>query len=219
MKTHVAISREIFKKTVAGIIVKFYEHLQKVGFRVMTISIQGGVNDMARIINVLIAIDSDTILQKYGKNTDPNNPKQIASNLIYMITEEDNAMKGQAGEELKIKGTPGDTIRWRETTLSLDPNTDVLLYKFVTSGALASKLFSTPKPVTHDIIIALPDEDNPLKPITKQITTHYWTSDLLKVGDVTYHFNFIILDAQGEVQGYYRLTIHIMVLHFNSVLR
>jgi hypothetical protein len=32
LKTHVAISREIFKKTVAGKMVKFYEHLRKVGY-------------------------------------------------------------------------------------------------------------------------------------------------------------------------------------------
>ena len=159
---------------------------------------------MAKIINVLIAIDSDTILKTYGPNTDPNNPKQIAaSSLIYMITEQDNAMKGQAGTELMVKGVPGDVIRWRETTLSLDPNTDVLLYKFVTSSASAPKLFSTPRPMTPDTIIALPNEDNLLKPITEQITTYYWTSDLLKVGDVTYHFNFMILDAQGKVKGYY----------------
>jgi len=33
LKTHVAISREIFKKTVAGKMVKFYEHLRKVGYK------------------------------------------------------------------------------------------------------------------------------------------------------------------------------------------
>lgn len=159
---------------------------------------------MAKIINVSISIDSDNILQNFGKNTDPNNPKFLgndASKYIFMITEQDNVVTGQAGHELKIKGVPGDVIRWRETTLSMDANTDVLLYRFVTTQGTG--LFSTPVPRQVDTIIALPEENNPLKPITEQITTYYWTSDLQHVGDVTYHFCFMILNAAGQIQGYY----------------
>ena len=55
------------------------------------------MSDNKKIVDVLIAIDSDTILQKYGSNYDPQNPIQITDpNLIYMITRQAHALSGQA---------------------------------------------------------------------------------------------------------------------------
>lgn len=158
---------------------------------------------MASIINVLVAIDSDSILAKYGPNTSKDNPPFISgSNLIFMITEQDNVVSGQAGNELCIKGVPGDTVRWRETTLALNPNTDVLLYGF--EATQGQGLFTDPVAVEPATIIALPNKDNVYAPKLEKITTYYWTSDLLDVGNVTYHFKFMILNAAGQVKGYYQ---------------
>lgn len=167
---------------------------------------------MADLINVLIVIDSDGILKKYGPNNNPDDPIHITDpNLIFMITEQDNVISGQAGNELCIKGVPGDTVQWREITLSLNPNTDVLLYKYIMTPAVSDKLTSTPKVYETKVSVPLPNSNNPFIPTMQTITEHYWYLILLKTGNVTYQFNFMILDAAGQVKGYYRLDLLIQI--------
>lgn len=152
------------------------------------------------IINVLVAIDSDNILKKYGTNNSPDNPVYITGpDQIFMITEPDNVLSGQASEELVLKGTPGDVIRWREISSCMEFN--VLLYKFVpTAGAT---LISDPQSLVHSTTIPLPNPSDPLHPITEEIDTSFWSSEVLRIGDVTYKFYFMILDHANKIQGYY----------------
>lgn len=155
---------------------------------------------MSKIINVLVAIDSDSILKKFGNNTDPEHPVYIQGpNLIFMIAEPENTISGQASEELRLKGTPGDVIRWHEISSCMDFN--VLLYKFViTSG---DKLISTPESFVRSTTIPLPNPSDPLHPRTEDIDTSFWNSDVLRIGDVAYLFHFMILDRASKIQGYY----------------
>lgn len=126
---------------------------------------------MADLINVLITIDSESILAKYGPNNDPNNPAVITSpDLIYMISEPDHVLAGQATEELTIKGTPGDVIRWREISTCMDFN--VLLYRFIAKEG--DKLISTPASLTLSTTVPLFDPENPIRPIIEKITTSLW---------------------------------------------
>lgn len=165
-----------------------------------------------KIIDVLFAIDSDGVLKKCGKNTDPNNPTFIGNeNLIFMITKQDKVVSGQAGNELKIKGTLGDAIRWRETTLSMDSNTDVLLYKLITPSTTCAKLISPPKVTKTKINVPLPDSDASLEPTMEKIINYYWHSIFLKTGDGTYNFNFMIIDAAAQILGYYSWDLLITI--------
>lgn len=153
------------------------------------------------IIDVLVAVDADTIISKYGTNTDANNPVQITdSSLIFMITKQADAVSGNAGNELKIGAKTLDTIRWRETSLSLNAAYSALLYKFVASSG--GDLISPPIPLLVEVKTPLPDPSNPTTPKTQTIESYFWNSTVLKAGSVTYHFNFMILDRTGAVQGY-----------------
>ena len=166
--------------------------------------IQGVKAISSQIIDVLIAIDSNLILQtpKYSGPSNAENPIWITDpNLIYMITRQANALSGQAGNELQIKAKVKDVIRWRESTLSLKLNSEVVLYDFVTTTGV--NLFSMPRADVADAIIPLPDPNNILHPKIQTVEDFYWHSDMLKAGDVVYHFKFIILDASGNVKGYY----------------
>ena len=74
------------------------------------------------IIDVLIAIDADTILKTYGPNSDATNPVQVSNaGLIFMLTKQANALSGEAGTELNLSAQTMDVIRWRETTMSRTP--------------------------------------------------------------------------------------------------
>ena len=154
------------------------------------------------IIDVLVAVDTDTIISKYGTNTDSTNPVQITDpSLIFMITKQADAVSGNAGSELKIGAKTLDTIRWRETSLSLNAVYSTLLYKFVSSSG--EDLISPPTPLLAEVQDPLPDPSNPTSPKTQTIESYFWNSTVLKAGNVTYHFNFMILDRTGAVQGYY----------------
>ncbi len=154
------------------------------------------------IIDVLIAVDADTIISKYGTNTDADNPVQITdTSLIFMITKQADAISGNAGNELKIGAKTLDTIRWRETSLTLNAAYSTLLYKFV--AAAGGDLISAPIPLLAEVQTPLPDPANPTSPQTQTIESYFWNSTVLKPGNVTYHFNFMILDRTGAVQGYY----------------
>lgn len=154
------------------------------------------------IIDVLVAVDAETIINKFGKNTDPNNPTQITDpKLIFMITKSADAVSGNAGNELKIAAKTLDVIRWRETSLSLNAVYSALLYKFVaTSGG---NLISPPFPLLAKDQTPLPDPSNPTVPKTQTIETYFWNCTVLEPGEVTYHFSFMIVDRSGNIQGYY----------------
>lgn len=154
------------------------------------------------IIDVLIAVDTETIISKFGTNTDPDKPVQVTdSSLIFMITKSDDAVTGNAGSELKIGAKTLDTIRWRETSLSLNAIYSALLYKFVPTAG--GDLISPPIPLLAQVQTPLPDPSNPTIPKTQTIESYFWDSTVLSPGNVTYHFNFMIIDRSGNVQGYY----------------
>ena len=154
------------------------------------------------IIDVLIAVDTETIIAKFGTNADPNKPVQITdASLIFMITKTADAVSGNAGNELKIGAKTLDTIRWRETSLSLNAVYSALLYKFV--AVTGGDLISPPIPLLAEEQTPLPDPSNPTVPKTQTIKTYFWNSTVLNPGEVTYHFNFMIIDRSGAIQGYY----------------
>lgn len=154
------------------------------------------------IIDVLIAVDTETIISKYGGNADPDKPVQITDpSLIFMITKSADAVTGNAGNELKIGARTLDTIRWRETSLSLNAIYSAILYKFV--AVSGDDLISPPVPLLAKDQTPLPDPKNPTVPKTQTIETYFWSSTVLNPGEVTYHFNFLIVDRDGKIQGYY----------------
>ncbi|MEU4766467.1 inclusion body family protein [Actinosynnema sp. NPDC023794] len=157
---------------------------------------------MADFINVLIVIDAETIIERYGKNSDPDRPTLIpdSSSLIYMTTRQDHII-GSPGSELTVKASPDDIIRWRETTLSLNSRYTSVLYKFdASSGA---NLIDTPEAKSVVVSEPLPNSHDPLHPTTQKINSFYWQCTVLETGSVTYHFSFMILDHTGAKQGYY----------------
>jgi nematocidal protein AidA len=154
-----------------------------------------------QIIDVLVVVDAETIIESYGKNTDPSNPTQVTAGLIYMITKQADVVSGNAGNELNFKARTLDVIRWRETTLSLSAAYDAILYGFV--AAAGGDLISPPLPLLADVRTPLPNPADPTHPGAQTIKSYFWTSTVLAAGSVTYHFNFMIVDRDGVVQGYY----------------
>ncbi len=156
---------------------------------------------MSRVTDVLVAIDTATILQKVpGLSKNPNSPTLIDPKYVYMITNQDNVVNGQAGGELDVKAQVGDLIRWRETSLSLGFETAAIFYKFI--GNAGNDLISTPTPRVAEASCAVPNTSNPSVPTCQKIQNFYWSSETLKTGRVTYHFNFMIIDRNCNALCY-----------------
>lgn len=154
------------------------------------------------IIDVMIVIDCATVIEEFGTNSDANNPVQVTTaDLISMMTVQADAIKDQGGNELNVKAVTGDVIRWREESLSLNADYNTILYKFVAYSG--GDLISTPQPLEMEITSPLPNPQDPLKPNTQTIKDYFWQSTVLMPGSVTYHFSFMILDRDSNVQGYF----------------
>ncbi|WP_416427309.1 inclusion body family protein [Pseudomonas sp. App30] len=167
---------------------------------------------MSRVTDVICNFDTETILQKYSNpSKDPGNPTMIDWKHVYMITNQDNVVSGQAGGELDLKAQVGDLIRWRETSLSLGFEKAVIFYKFETSDP-KYLLISPPTPRKATASIALPNPSNPSVPTCQKVDNFYWSSETLSEGRVTYHFHFMIVDRDCKPCGYFKwdpfISIH-----------
>ncbi|MDT0609114.1 inclusion body family protein [Streptomyces lancefieldiae] len=156
-------------------------------------------------LNVLIAFDAATIVeQNPNASRNPDVPTYVDQNLIYMTTRHDHIV-GTSGAELNLRAEPGDTIRWRETTLSLGSDYKALLYRYV-SNDRDHTLIRTPEIEVVDGVYPLPKEGSEGSPdfMTQKYEDHYWRTTVKSVGQVVYHFYFQILDRHRQLKGYYQ---------------
>jgi len=155
---------------------------------------------MSRVTYILVSIDTETILKKYPNiSKDPKNPTLIDWHHVYMVTNQDNVVSGQAGGELDLKAQVGDLIRWRETSLSQSFEQAVIFYKFI--GNAGADLISPPSPRKATACVAVPNRENPSVPSCQKVDNHYWSSETLDCGRVTYHFHFLIVDRNCQIIG------------------
>lgn len=152
------------------------------------------------IIDVLIAVDADTILTAYPSGT-ADAPTSIDKPLIFMIVRQPNAVFGNGSKELKLSASVLDEIRWRAVSLSLGADNDALLYKFF--ALRGDSLLSPPTPLLAHVQTPLPDPQDPLHPTTQAIENSFWTTQVLQQGSVTYAFQFTISNRAGTPLGYY----------------
>ncbi|WP_150790570.1 inclusion body family protein [Pandoraea iniqua] len=156
---------------------------------------------MSEVTDVLVAIDTKAVLDRYGRNSSMSNPPLIDAKHVFMIVTHKNVVSGQAGGELDVAARIGDVIRWRENSLSLGFEESCIFYKFVSTQV---KLISDPSPREAEVKIPVPNPDDPSKPKKQQVSNYFWSCETLKTGRVTYHFQFQILDRSGNLCGCYQ---------------
>jgi hypothetical protein len=155
-------------------------------------------------LNVLIAFDAATIVERYpnaSQNSDA--PTQIDQSLIYMTTRQDRII-GTSGAELNLRANPGDILRWRETTLSLNSEHSALLYRYVSQD---HELISRPEIMVVDGVYPMPKEGSEGSPayVTQAYQDHFWQATVKRLGQrVTYHFYFQILDKGRHLKGFFQ---------------
>jgi hypothetical protein len=84
---------------------------------------------MSKTINILIAIDTDSVKAQFPNGSkDPNNPTGISHNLGYMVATGTKVNSGQGTGDLSITALVGDTVRSFATSGSDNFEDAVLLY-------------------------------------------------------------------------------------------
>lgn len=158
-------------------------------------------NDIPQIIDILMAVDADTIVSRYGAGTAAT-PASIDESMIYLIVRGDQGMFGQGTGELKVAARTLDTLRWRETSLTLNATYSAILYLYQVKGG-QTDILSTPEPVVAEVNTPLPNPGDLLHPSTQTVNNYFWTAQAVAPGEVTYTFSFMIVDRDNVVQGYY----------------
>ncbi|MGF6401378.1 hypothetical protein ABH905_005044 [Pseudomonas frederiksbergensis] len=182
------------------------------------------------IVDILVAIDTDTLLNMEGKefkggmvfslanstSADPiqigsyygiNDGKGLDTKVIYMIAPYSNVIASEGIAELNIQVKVGDVIRWRSTALSKGLDHAVLLYRYTKSsgqgiighgdklGPDVSPVYTSPLPIINF--------DNPGSTPTKQnVENFYWQGEAQMQGQLTYSWDFMIVDSSNKVLGY-----------------
>jgi hypothetical protein len=178
-------------------------------------------------MDILVAIDADTILSSVGKNfngtvfsisTDPAAPTQLYSytdalgrldqKVIYMVARHDGVVNNsQGGSELEVKVNLGDSIRWRSTTLSKGLENAVVLYKYTQtngSGRIGhgGQYIPEPSPVYGSPLPIINFESYSSAPTKQNVENFFWQGEAVQKGDIRYSWAFMIVDSNNKILGY-----------------
>ncbi|MGC9497672.1 inclusion body family protein [Streptomyces sp. WG7] len=156
-------------------------------------------------INVMIAFDAATIVERNpNASKNPDAPTYADESLIYMTTRQDHII-GTSGAELNLRAEPGDSVKWRETTLSLGSDYKALLYRYV-SNDNQHVLIRTPEIEVVQGVYPMPQEGTEGTPAftVQEYEDHYWRTTVKRTGKVVYHFYFQILDRHRNLMGYFQ---------------
>lgn len=157
---------------------------------------------MSRVIEILIAIDTVGILQRSpNPSRIPESPTLIDPHQIYVITNAGGTLQGGAGGELILKAQLGQIVVLNETSLSAASDLSPLFYRFI--GIPGQELFSPPSPRIAATSRPLPNPREPSSPTREPVSTHRWSSEVVREGRTTHHFHFVIVDRNHSVCGYF----------------
>ncbi|CAN7342545.1 inclusion body family protein [Trinickia sp. LjRoot230] len=145
------------------------------------------------IANIAVIVDSQFVINTYGTNTALNPGVPGFHENIYVTVRGERVEQGNASGYLVMKAkeegeTDVDLLRWRMQDISLGSNNQCLITKFnfVAGGTLLTapeqKRLSLGTGNGHDC---------------------FWQSEILEQGRVQYYLNFMIVNNQGRVQGFY----------------
>ena len=162
---------------------------------------------MAKVIDIDVMFDTETIEEKYGPGGSSTQPKGIQHADVYMVARKAIVASGQATADLSINALVNDSIRWRAE--SLDGNTDqsAIIYKIVKfSGTQVTsdpemRVSSPPTPIPN------PSDPTSYEAVDTQADV-FLTCDVLKKGTEGYQVWFYIVNkdpdtGQLSTFGYY----------------
>ena len=160
----------------------------------------------SNIIDVLIAVDCESIISTYGENDAPNNPPMMEYESLYMVIRGDNSLNYNKSPYLYLKASAENdlsatSIRWRVHSLSMGFGYEAFLTNFVLYAG--KDVVSQPQPRVLQTKSFFPDKSNQGQLISQEVGDKFWESTVLQPGYIAYFFYLAIVDHTGKVRGYY----------------
>ncbi|CAN7272036.1 inclusion body family protein [Trinickia sp. LjRoot230] len=162
---------------------------------------------MSNIIDVLIAVDCESIIAGYGENNAPTNPPMMEYESLYMVIRNGNNLNYNKSPYLYLKATAENdlsaaSIRWRMRALSMGFGYQAFLTNFVLYDGV--DIITQPENRELRTKALIPDKTNPDQLNSQEVVDNFWESTVLRPGYVAYFFYLAIVDHTGKVRGYYR---------------
>ncbi len=172
---------------------------------------------MAKVIDIDVIFDTQTIEKKYGPGGTATHPKGIAHEDVFMITRaaivENNS---QATADLTFKALVNDSIRWRSESLDGNSDQSVIIYKIVKFSG--TQVTNEPEMRISYPTTPIPCASNPTSynAVNSQADV-FLTCDVLEKGTEGYQVWFYIVNKDPDTgalstYGYYCWdpTIHVV---------
>jgi hypothetical protein len=178
-------------------------------------------------MDILVAIDTDTILNSVGKSfngkvftlsNDSTKPSQLYSyadnfgrldqSVVYMIAPRNSVIgNSQGGSELNVQMNLGDSIRWRATSLSKGLDHAVVLYQYTQTdgnGRIGhlDQNGPEPSPVYGSPLPIINFDNYSSTPKKQDVENYFWQGEAQIKGNIRYSWAFMIVDSQNKVLGY-----------------
>jgi len=158
-------------------------------------------------VDVSIFIDADAILGKYPHSLDSDAPTPVESDDIIVITRQGMGHPTEGRDHVRLAAHIGTTLRLREFSPIPGGANSVLLYAFAgRDRGAAAALIAAPRLILADTTRPFPNDQDPAIPDSETTKSFSWQSQILRHGKAAYPMSFMIVDAAGEVQGYFSWT-------------
>lgn len=151
------------------------------------------------IIDVLVAIDADTVVTRHGGNDATQVAVKIDDDLIRVLAPREHAYVTQNGS-VRISTNAGDAIRWRGVSLSDNTVSAVVICSVEVGDSADMRAL-----VVDDTELPVLDPKNPLEPTRETGIRSYFHQCLATKTEPDYYsIEFLVLDENGKRLGYYR---------------
>jgi Inclusion body protein len=145
----------------------------------------------SQIHDVLVVIDTETILRKYppdptGRPIEVTDPEGLVTFVGPGI---------RAAPNLNLDGAVLDVIRMRERSVLLNIGAAALFYDFDINPQ--TSLMTRPEPIVYSCIAPKPGS-SPVKSEVQRLDQYVWQSTVVKTEQTASKFSFLILEAADD---------------------
>jgi hypothetical protein len=150
------------------------------------------------VIDVLVAIDTESIVNSVGFNNSASNPSTVDPSHVSI------AGSGQSAKDNNLLFNSMDPVYWRASAMGLGDPCEI--YDFVGTG----EVITQPRLESLNGTTLTPNPDNPSEPtVNNNVKMWRWQSTAANKGQVTCGIRFVIVGREGRQTGYYQCNISI----------
>ncbi|VVD79904.1 inclusion body protein [Pandoraea capi] len=170
---------------------------------------EDGARDSAAITDVLLVIDTATLLDKAAGQSP--SPVSVDGTDCYRLSPGHDTLDGSSGTHAatwRIDARPGERIRMRWTALAMRGEQAVLLQLALADDAMLGNLQLH---VEDNAVRYAPRYDKPEEAVARQAPDAYWQADVVASGEAETSVEATVTDRDANVLGRFTWSMRIAV--------